>query len=199
METVNPYEPPRTDSRPEMISDLVSVGTITSRFDFTPKHLIDTLERFRSQGFGRRFWNWFRYFAAFIFLLIAVGGLIVTQYWATIFGLTLTMLMFFSYKIDDKLAVRNFKKSPHYNAEYTIYLSTEGFRAESEIEQTNIKWSAFTKAIIFDDGVLLYRGTNVVNWIPDITLSSKDEASRLRQLLYAKLPTTRAVNVNRRW
>lgn len=106
----------------------------------------------------------------------------------------LTIFMFFPHKIDEYLSTRNFKKSPHYNAEQSIYLSDEGFRTESELEQTNVKWSAFSHAVIFDDGVLLYRGPNTVNWIPDATLDCDDGASRIRRLLAAKLTTNHAVN-----
>ncbi|EMI58127.1 YcxB family protein, partial [Rhodopirellula sallentina] len=84
------------------------------------------------------------------------------------------------------------------NAEQKIFLSEDGFRTESEIENTDVKWSAFTKSVIFDDGVLLYRGTNVVNWIPDTTLDGDNGAARLRKLVSAKLPTNQAVNRYRR-
>jgi hypothetical protein len=45
---------------------------------------------------------------------------------------------------------------------------------------------------------LLYRGANMVNWIPDATLDGEDAAFRLRKLLVAKLPTNQAVNRSRR-
>jgi hypothetical protein len=198
MQALNPYEPPRSESRTDAGTNATSVGTITSRFQFTPEHLIETLDRFRSQRPGRGLWRWFRRFAATIFLLVAIAGLFVPQYWASAFMVAITIFMFFPHKIDDFLATRNFKKSPHCNAEQTLFLSEDGFRTESEIENTDVKWAAFAKALIFDDGVLLYRGTNMVNWIPDKTLDGDDAAFRLRKLLNAKLPTNQAVNRSRR-
>jgi len=198
MESMNPYDSPRADSQHGTIFDTGSVGTIASRFVFTPEHLVDTLERFRSQHPARQWWRWFRYFAALIFVLVALAGLFVPQHWVSAFMAALAIFMFFPHKIDDYLATRNFRKSPHCNAEQAIYLSDDGFRAESEIEQTTIKWSAFTNAVIFDDGVLLYRGPKLVNWIPDATLGGDDAAPKIRQLLAGKLPTRQAVSRSRR-
>ncbi len=198
MRTLNPYEPLQNDPRTDTGTNITSVGVITSRFRFTPEHLIETLDRFRSQRAGRGLWRWFRRFAAMIFLLVAIVGLLVPQFWASAFMVALTIFMFFPHKIDDFLATRNFKRSPHYNAEQTLFLSENGLRTESEIENADMKWAAFSKAVIFEDGVLLYRGTNMVNWIPDESLDGNDAAFRLRTLLGAKLPTNQAVNRSRR-
>jgi hypothetical protein len=198
MQNLNPYEPPRSESRNDAGTNETSIGTITARFCFTSEHLIETLDRFRSQQPGRGVWRWFRHFAATIFLLVAMVGLFVPQYWASAFMVALTIFMYFPHKIDNLLAVRNFKKSPHYNAEQKLFLSEDGFRTESEIENTNVKWAAFAKAVICDDGVLLYRGKNMVIWIPNTTLDGDDAAVRLRKLLDAKLPTNQAASRSRR-
>ncbi len=186
---MNPYDPPLAESHDIGDVDPSSIGTITSRFSFTSQHLVDTLTRFRSQHSGRRLWRWFRFVAAFIFVLVAIVGLFIPQYFASAFMVALAIFAFFPHKIDDYLATRNFRKSPHCNAQQIIHLSNDGFRAESEIEQTNLKWAAFSKAVIFNDGVLLYRGPKMVNWIPDATLDSTDGPIRIRKLLTGKLPT----------
>jgi len=126
-------------------------------------------------------------------LLVAIAGFFGPQYWASALMVAFTIFMFFPHKIDNFLATRNFKKSPHFNAEQTLFFSEDGFRTESEIENADMKWAAFAKAVIFDDGVLLYRGTDAVNWIPDATPDGDDAAFRLRKLLNTKLPTTRFV------
>ncbi|WP_236621375.1 hypothetical protein, partial [Rhodopirellula sallentina] len=109
---MNPYEPPQSAPPTEAGACINSIGTITSRFHFTPEHLIETLARFRSQGSGRWLWRWFRYFAATVFLFVAIIGWFVPQYWASAFMVVLTIVMFFPHKIDDYLATRNFKRSP---------------------------------------------------------------------------------------
>ena len=96
--------------------------------------------------------------------------------------------MFLSHKIDDYIATRSFRKTPYCNTDHAIYLSEDGFRCESDVEHTTLKWLAFSRAVIFSDGVLLYRGGKMVNWIPDASLTSDDGASLIRTLLAAKLP-----------
>ncbi|WP_186776270.1 YcxB family protein [Rubripirellula reticaptiva] len=194
MENLNPYDPPLSESHDIGDINPSSVDTITSRFSFTSQHLIDTLTRFRSQHSGRRLWRWLRWVAAFIFVLVAIAGLFIPQYFASAFMVALAIFAFFPHKIDDYLATRNFRRSPHCNAQQIIHLSDDGFRAESEIEQTDLKWAAFSKAVIFSDGVLLYRGPKMVNWIPDATLDSTDGPFRIRKLLTEKLPTNHVVN-----
>jgi hypothetical protein len=194
MENVNPYDPPRTESHDSVDVDAGPDGTITARFFFTPQHLINTLTRYRSQHSGRRVWLWFRYVAAVIFLFVAVVGLFIPQYAASAFMVALAIFMFFPHKIDDYLASRSFRKSPQFGAQQILHLSDDGFRAESEIEKTELKWTAFSKAVIFHDGVLLYRGPKMVNWIPDHTLDRDGDALRIRNLLSAKLPTNQVVN-----
>lgn len=191
MESVNPYDPPLADSQGIAALDLGSVGAVTSRFLLTPQHLIDTLARYRSQHSGRRLWRWLRFIIAFLFTLVAIAGLFVPQYFASAIMVAVAIFMFFPHKIDDYLAARSFRKSPHCNGEQVIRLADDGFRAESEIEQTSLKWSAFSNAVILDDGVLLYRGPKMVYWIPDATLESADGALRMRKLLAAKLPTAK--------
>ncbi len=148
---------------------------ITSRFVFTPQHLVDTLTRYRLQHRGRWLWRWFRWVAAFIFVLVAFIGLFVPQYIASAFMMALAIILFFLHKIDDYLATRSFRNSPHCDALQVIHLSDDGFRAESEIEQVIPKWTAFSRAVIFNDGVLhflaisllsKFNSVSTIEWTP---------------------------------
>ncbi|GAA5510084.1 hypothetical protein Rcae01_05590 [Novipirellula caenicola] len=192
MEHLNPYDPTVAASETNGSSS-DSIGTITSRFTFTSDHLSDSLARYRSQHKGRRIWRWFRYFAAFLFLIVAIFGLFVPQYFASAFMVALTIFMFFPHKIDDLLARSRFRKSPEYGAQQVVHLSQVGFQAKSEIEETSLKWTAFSKAVIFDDGVLLFRGSNTVNWIADATLECDDDKLRIRDLVSGNVPTNHAI------
>lgn len=68
-------------------------------------------------------------------------------------------------------------------------LSEEGIRAESEVETSQLRWNAFTQAVIFDDGVLMFQGPKMVNWIPDRALDDEADARVLRDLVTSRLPT----------
>jgi hypothetical protein len=195
---LNPYEPPQGDPLTDAGTNTTSVGTIASRFRFTTEHFVETLDRLRSQQSERSLWRSLRPLAVTLFLLFAYGGLLESQYWITFLMVMLTIFMFFPHKVGNHFATRNFEKSPIYNIKNTYFLSEDGFRSESEIGNLDMKWAAFTKAVIFDDGILLYSDTDIGHWIPDASLDADDAAFRLRNLLVAKLPTNKAVNRSRR-
>lgn len=53
MQALKPYEPPRSEFQADGDANVSLVGSITSRFHFTPEYWIETLDRFRSQQPGR--------------------------------------------------------------------------------------------------------------------------------------------------
>lgn len=189
MENVNPYNPPSPASETSGGESPGCFNAVNASFVFSPEHLVETLTRYRSQHLGRRIWRWVRYFAAFIFLVVAFVGLFIPQYGASAFMLALAVFMFFPHKIDDFLARRNFRKSPHCSTHQTLRFSDEGLRSSSEVHESTLKWSAFSRAVIFNDGVLIFQGPKMVHWIPDTSLERFDDAATLRNLVKSKLTT----------
>lgn len=181
---MNPYDPPLQAS---ITADAGNRDTLTARFVFSSDHLIETLTRYRSQRFGRWIWNWLRYAAAFVFLVVAVAALFVPQYGASVFMLTSAVFMFFPHKIDDFLAKRNFRKSPHHNTQQMIQLSDDGLYSKSEVQESTLKWTAFSRAVIFHDGVLIFQGPKMVHWLPDRVFEHERDAIDLRKLVESKL------------
>lgn len=199
MEHVNPYEPPTPASTTKEDAAAGDSGALTARVLFTSEHLIETLTRYRSQHLGRRIWKWFRYAAALVFLIVAVIGFFIPQYGASVFMLALAIFMFFPHKIDDFLAQRNFRKSPHYNTQQMILLSDGGLYSKSEVQESTLKWTAFSRAVIFRDGVLMFQGPKTVHWLPDRAFERERDALDLRKLVESKLPTNQAIVTERRW
>ncbi|WP_197138574.1 YcxB family protein [Crateriforma conspicua] len=194
MENVNPYDPPLPASTDTDGESPHAGNAVTATFVFSPEHLIETLTRYRSQHLGRRIWRWVRYAAALVFLLVTVVGLFIPQYVASIFMLALAVFMFFPHKVDDFLARRNFHKSPHCNTLQTVRFTDEGLHSSSENQDSTLKWTAFSRAVVFNDGVLIFQGPKMVHWFPDNILDRKGDAESLRNLVESNLTTNHAVH-----
>lgn len=69
-----------------------------------------------------------------------------------------------------------------------MQISSEGIHSQSEFESSQSTWQAFSKAVFFDDGLLLFRGLNMVHWLPYSSLEKPADAERLRDLVSSVLP-----------
>lgn len=186
---MNPYDPPSSTSPLAADAETGDIDRITATFLFSPEYLVVTLKRYREQHFGFRIWKWVRCMVAFLLVMFAVAGLFIPQYGVSAFMLVCAALMLFPRTIDDFLARRNFRKSPHCNIQQTIQISDAGLQSRSELQESTLKWTAFSRAVIFDDGVLIFQGKKMVNWIPDSALQENGDAAKLRKLVESKLPT----------
>ncbi|MCM2370186.1 YcxB family protein [Aporhodopirellula aestuarii] len=166
---------------------------VVSRFVFTPQHLVDTLARFRSQNVLHRRMRRLRTPMVILFLVVAASELYQANYISACMFLVAAVVLASIRSLDERLTKYRFRKTPICDTEQSVELSDEGLRAISEIEEALVKWSAFTRAVFFRDGVLLYRGPQIIHWIPDTTLKRSDDADRIRGLLASKLPTSKAV------
>ena len=48
-------------------------------------------------------------------------------------------------------------------------------------------------AVVFDDGVLIFQGPKMVNWVPDAALDRDEDGAAIRTLVESKLPTNNAM------
>ena len=190
MENVNPYDPPLT--APYVSGE---IGAVTSTIVLSPDHLVETLNRYRSQHRGRRTWRWARFVLASVFLLVG-GGMLASQSTSTAsdlatagFMIALAVFMFLPHKIDDFFARRSFLKSPHCNIQQTMRFTDECLYSNSEVEDSTVKWTAFSRAVIFNDGVLIFQGPKLLHWIPDSSLQFSGDSAKFRNLVKSKLMT----------
>lgn len=193
MESGNPYQPPDDHSVESRPAPAYVDQTVKGKFNFTDDHLVESLRRLRSQSRWRKFWWWFRFLPLSLFVPIFVILLLSLHIIFAVVMLVFSLLCLFPHGIDEFRARRQLRKSPQFNAKFEYELSDAGFRAESEFEKVDFSWSLFSLAVIFPDGVLLYRGTKVIHWIPDASLESTSDIPRIRELVAAKLPVNSAV------
>lgn len=69
--------------------------------------------------------------------------------------------------LDEWWVRRRFRASPYHNDDIEFTLSADGAHAKGRDSELTLGWSAFTAARICKDGLLLFQGPNVCNWLPN--------------------------------
>ncbi len=69
--------------------------------------------------------------------------------------------------IDAWILKRRLRKSPFHNNNLVFRVSPTDIHASGNNEDTHLKWTAYSKARRFSDGLLLYQGPQFFNWLPD--------------------------------
>lgn len=116
-----------------------------------------------------------------LLLTVGVAALCINhgKWEAALIFTAFALLILVGSRIDDWLIRRRFRKSPYQNEDMMITLSEKGFHAIGSKSNSALDWSAFTKARYFSNGVLLFQGPGVFNWLPDMALTgSSPESTR---------------------
>jgi hypothetical protein len=99
------------------------------------------------------------------------GWLGMAAFWAF-----LVVAMLYSHRIDYWLARRRFLRSPLCGGIVTLTVGPEGVHTVSNFHDSRVAWTAYTSAYMFSDGMLLYQGPGVFQWLPDRLLMSGTRA-----------------------
>ncbi|MGJ7546501.1 hypothetical protein [Variovorax sp. LT1R16] len=88
---------------------------------------------------------------------------------------------------------RRFQKSPFYNDEITFSLSESGAHVLGRGSELRIGWAVFTKARRFADGLMLFQGPNVFNWLPDTAAATVEDIAAAQKLARSQIQDYREV------
>ena len=80
--------------------------------------------------------------------------------------LLFSVLILASPQLDRWLTIRNFRRSPFQNETLRISLGEDAYVVAGSISSTHLSWDAFTRAVQFEDGMLLFQGPGLCNWLP---------------------------------
>ena len=152
------------------------------RFTFTEEFLLTANLRYRRQLWWQRPFHGFKW----LLLLVLIGLGVIGAVFGTLsllvpFG-AIAGALFLGWPIDSWLLRRRFRKSPFHNDEVTITISDDGVHAVGKSSETRLGWVSFTKARRFSDGLLLFQGPHLFNWLPDSAAcesGSRGEAERI--------------------
>lgn len=136
------------------------------RCQFSEDHFLLSLLRYQQQVWWLRPFFEFKWLLVFLFgvpmVFFAYKGVPVL---AAVFmgGIALSM----SWPIHAWIIRRRFRKSPFHNEEIEFSLSASGTHAFSGNSEVRNSWAIYTGARRFKDGLMLFQGPNVFNWLPD--------------------------------
>jgi len=156
------------------------------RFRFSEDHLLTSFLRYRQQLWWRRSFLGLKWvlavpFAAALSFAVYGGAKVLAAVFGGIFGAILGALLL-GWRIDAWLIRRRFRRSPFHNDEITFSISGSGSHVVGRDSDVRIGWSTFTRARRFPDGLLLFQGPGVFNWLPDaaaVELAGVKEAENL--------------------
>jgi len=179
--TMNPYEPTAPTNEP--VSTFNIDDPVLVQFDFNSDFWLQTLERYRSLSFANMVFRILRYAFLIMFLFMTITAGLVREQSSTFLFASCTVFLLFANPLKKWLLVRKFQKSPFCNQSFQITFTQEGKHSLSATQDSKSKWSAFTKMIRFEDGVLLMQGPGLCSWIPFSSIDGEDGAERPIQLL----------------
>lgn len=153
-------------------------------FRFSDEFLREAFRRNRRSRAWDRWWAALKVFLALVLIALMIALVHVRAVVVILGGLLAFLLL--SFRIDEWWMTKRFRKSPYRDELVRISLSPEGFSAKQEKGEVTLDWSAFTRARRFSDGVLLFQGPGVFNWLPFKRMTS-GKIEEVDELVGAKI------------
>ena len=85
---------------------------------------------------------------------------------------SLIAALLMSHQVDYWLIRRRFRRSPYRGETVRTAVNPEGVHSVAVTHDARFQWSAYTQAIGLADGIMLYQGPSVFQWLPDASLVS---------------------------
>jgi hypothetical protein len=117
-----------------------------------------------------------------IILAMGVLGGALDQFWFMVPCVIVAGLSLLMWWMRGPSMRRKFRSSPYRNDDVMVLLSDTGVQITGLQSEMRLSWPLVTKAIRFADGLLLFQGPNVFNWLPDYAATTPQgipEAIRL--------------------
>lgn len=157
------------------------------RFCFSEDLLIASFLRYRKQLWWRQPFIGLKWILAAVLLaLLGLAVLLGSVALAGIVGGIIGMLVI-GWPIDAWLLRRRFRKSPFHNDDIAFALSDSGAHVVGRDSEVRIGWASFTKARRFADGLLLFQGPGVFNWLPDSAATDEAAVANAQELARSRI------------
>ncbi len=163
------------------------------RIRFSDEHIIQAVLRSRQQNRVRGLIFRFRFLLAILALALMALCVAAGEPWmSAIMGAALGALLV-GWPIDKAVIRLRFRKSPFRNEDLAMTCSEEGVRAVGANQDSRVSWATYTRARVFEDGVLLFQGPHLYTWMPDAAVADASSPANLRQLARAHVKDYREV------
>ena len=152
--------------------------------DITEGFVDEMMHRYKSTQTSRRLfevlkWTTLVLTSAFVAVLFYLNEPLIGGF----FGLIIIWCLF-APKLDKCLMANRLRKNPGFGSQVNFQFTQEGFRLSGKHGEGFLKWSAFSHAKILSDGILLFQGPRVFNWVPFSKIVEGSE-SELKNLVQA--------------
>ena len=175
----------------------VTMGAAEFRMQYNEAYLLEAMSRHRAQLWWRGPHNRVLWTLAAAFFSLTVIAAYTGWSTATIplSGATGAFLgaILLGGPIDAWTARRRLRKSPFHNNSLTFLLSATELHVAGNNEDSHLKWTAYSKARRFSDGLLLYQGPYFFNWLPDSAASGAHSIDSAQELARANIKDYRDV------
>lgn len=161
--------------------------TTEAQFKFDEQFLIESLRRNRRQWRGRYIFAAVKWIAGILFAAISAILFAGGNVGAGSIFIPIILVLIFAHRLDEPSIKRRFRKSPYYGANVRFVFSEEKIEISQEIARMELNWSAFTRAVTFLDGALLFQGDGMFNWLPRSSFSNEASFDRLLELINQKI------------
>ncbi len=164
---------------------------------FDEKYLLDATAHHRRQLWWHGQYDLLRWtLAAHMALLTVIAFLSKASILTTILsGVTGALLgaMLLGPSIDNWLAKRRLRKSPFCDNDMIFKISEDELLVTGTNGDSRLKWTAYSKARRFSDGLLLYQGPQFFNWLPDSAATDPSSVETTKDLARSQVKDYRDV------
>ena len=143
------------------------MGTVEYRLRYTEEYLLETLSHHRRQLWWRGSYYLLKGVLAALIALLTVLAFVYRLFVLAMILSAILGALLLGPPIDSWFARKRLRKSPFYNNDLTFRISADGLHVTGKNEDARLKWSAFSKARRFSDGLLLFQGPHFFHWLPD--------------------------------
>ena len=153
-----------------MFADIKPMADYLIHFD--DGFLVGSFRSHRALQPSRMVFNVIKVCAAVLLALACLSS--VAQGWVgmAIFWAFLIAVLLMSHQVDYWLMRRRFRRSPYRGETVRLTVEPEGVHSVAGTHDARFQWSAYTGAISLPDGIMLYQGPSVFQWLPDASLVS---------------------------
>jgi hypothetical protein len=137
------------------------------RFNANERYFEEAFARYYSQLRIRKFFAAVKWIGIVVLSAAAAMAFIQQEWLGVAFLAAIIAVVLYSQRIDRFVRSRQLQRSPFINEDVDILLADSGFEATSPSTSLRLAWSAFTNAVRFSDGWLLFSGPRLFRWLPD--------------------------------
>jgi hypothetical protein len=188
--SMNPYAAHEDASLAHAVTIENPGHQIRATIEITDAYMAESLVRYRYRK-SNRLLDGILYAIALYILIVAISSFVMGRWniLSIIMIVSSIVVLFgkFFVKIENYFILRRFRDSPLRNQRLLVTLSDEGYRGQSSVGNVKLGWAAYSHALGFTDGVLMFQGKGLFHWIPFRCLEDKADAPILYGYIQSRI------------